>query len=375
MIKTDLSSFWIRDLFWKSDLGAKTIKQMKKTRKWLIYFEIFVVLTFFAVIFVNVTRSYTEPSLEFELGLEELIKEADQLYEIQDLPRALVKYWGIINKTGSQKEPKNLLHTRIRVSEIYFRSNWNKDALDHLTRAAELDRNNTDLRLLQGKLYKDNGQRELAAQEFLAVVNKDSTNFEAHYLLGVLFQGARQFEQAIDKYQQAIKYDRQMIHQPFELAPVGQLARLQLSRTYRQILQSYQSSDEESEKSDSDEIERIENRAITLLEDAVDINDKFVEARQELIGLLYRRASILGRGEGVRSYDQALDVYQQIVKLNPSEIDAWQWVGQIYRSFLDDPKAALEAYQKAYELESDVGILAEIETLKDEIKKMGLKEQ
>ena len=42
---------------------------------------------------------------------------------------------------------------------------------------------------------------------------------------------------------------------------------------------------------------------------------------------------------------------------------------------LDDPKAALEAYQEAYELESDVGILAEIETLKDEIKKMGLKEQ
>ena len=61
--------------------------------------------------------------------------------------------------------------------------------------------------------------------------------------------------------------------------------------------------------------------------------------------------------------------------MDPSEVDAWQWIGQIQRSFLDDPEAALAAYQKAYELESDVGILAEIKTLEDEIKNMELENQ
>ena len=343
-------------------------------RTWLIHFEIFAVFIFFVIIFVNITSSYTDQGRGFESDLDQRIEKADQLYEIHDLPRALVEYWAVITQMEGQEEPKKLLHARLRVSDIYFRSNWNKDALDHLARAAELDWNNEDLRLLQGELYKDGGQRKLATQEFLAIIKNNPKNFEAHYLLGVLYQGARQFEQAIDHYQQAIKYDRQMSHQPFELAPVGQLARVQLSRTYRQMLQSYQSAAKESEVPDSDEIKRIENRAITLLEDTIDINEKFAEARQELISLLYRRASIIGLGEGVRSYDQALDIYQQIVRLAPNEIDAWQWIGQIYRSFLDDPQAALVAYQKAYELESDVGILAEIKTLKDEIEKMDLEE-
>ena len=348
---------------------------MKRTRKWLIYFEIFTVFVFFVIIFANIMSSHTDQSSRVDSDLDQLMEIADQLYEIYDWPGALVKYWETITQMEGQTESQRLLHARLRVSEIYFRSNWNKDALDHLARAAEIDQNNTALRLLQGELYKDDGQRALAAQEFLAVINKDPTNFEAHYLLGVLYQGARQFEQAIDHYQQAIQYDLQMFHQPFELAPVSQLARMQLSRTYRQILQSYQSLDQENNIPDLDEIERIENLAITLLEEAVHINEQFVEARQELIGLFYRKASKMGRARGVRSYDQALDIYQKIVKLNPSEIDAWQWIGQIQRSFLDDPEAALAAYQKAYELESDVGILAEIKTLKDEIEKMGLEKQ
>ena len=361
-------------MFGKIDSETRMIDEMTNTRKWLIYFEIFAVFIFFVIIFVNITNSYTNQNYGENPDLDQLIEKADQLYKTQDLPRALVKYWETITHMESQKEPQKLLHARLRISEIYFRSNWNKDALDHLARAAEIDRNNTELRLLQGELYKDNGQRALATQEFLAVIKKDPKNFEAHYLLGVLYQGARQFEQAIDHYQQAIQYDLQMIHQPFELAAVGQLARMQLSRTYRQILQGYQNLGQENIP-DATEIEKMEKQAIAILEDAVHINEHFVEARQELIGLLYRQASIAGRARGTRSYDQALNIYQKIVELDPSEVDAWQWIGQIQRSFLDDPEAALAAYQKAYELESDVGILAEIKTLEDEIKNMELENQ
>lgn len=361
-------------MFGKIDSETRIIDEVKNMRKWLICFEIFTVFIFFVIIFFNITNSYTNQNSGENPDLDQLIEKADQLYKIQDLPGALAKYWQAITQMESQKETKKLLHARLRVSEIYFRSNWHKDALDHLAHAAEIDRNNTDLRLLQGELYKDNGQRALATQEFLAVIKKEPKNFEAHYLLGVLYQGARQFEQAIDHYQQAIKYDLQMFHQPFELAAVGQLARMQLSRTYRQILQNYQTLGKENIP-DTNEMEKMEKQAIAVLEDAVHINEHFVEARQELIGLLYRQASIAGRARGTRSYDQALDIYQKIVELDPSEVDAWQWIGQIQRSFLDDPEAALAAYQKAYELESDVGILAEIKTLEDEIENMKLENQ
>ena len=54
-----------------------------------------------------------------------------------------------------------------------------------------------------------------------------------------------------------------------------------------------------------------------------------------------------------RAYDDALDVYEKIVTLDPTEVDAYLWMGQIYNSFLQDPESALEVYRKAYALEPD----------------------
>ena len=83
---------------------------------------------------------------------------------------------------------------------------------------------------------------------------------------------------------------------------------------------------------------------------------------------MYGQASALERGQGdMRLYDQALLVYQQIVSLDPEEIDAWLSMGQIYRSFLEEPDSALEAFQVAYSLDPRTDTLAEIRTLEQEL--------
>ena len=45
-------------------------------------------------------------------------------------------------------------------------------------------------------------------------------------------------------------------------------------------------------------------------------------------------------------------------------------MGQIYRAFLQDPKAALEAYRKAYVLEGDPMTLTEIKNLERDLEEM-----
>ena len=110
---------------------------------------------------------------------------------------------------------------------------------------AAVDPDHPAVHLLRGKLLRDIGEQALAVQEFLAVIAKDPTYAEAHYQLGVLYQGTKQFEEAQAHYEKAIENDPDLTDIPFEPMPIGLQARLQLSRTYRNIQQMYQFIDRE----------------------------------------------------------------------------------------------------------------------------------
>ena len=221
-----------------------------------------------------------------------------------------------------------------------------------------------------GKLLRDTGEQALAVQEFLAVVAKDPTYAEAHYQLGVLYQGTKQFDEAQVHYKKAIENDPDLIDVPFEPMPVGLQARLQLSRTYRNIQQMYQFLDRELTAEEQAQLVGLEDKGLEILEEVVARAPDFTEAKQELIGLFYGRAAILRRGGEERAYDDALDVYQKIVTLDPTEVDAYLWMGQIYNSFLQDPESALEVYRKAYALQPDSMTLTEIKNLERDLEEM-----
>ena len=262
------------------------------------------------------------------------------------------------------------LHAHLRVSEIYFHSNWVADAEIHLKRAAAIDPDHPAVHLLRGKLLRDTGEQAQAVQEFLAVIAKDPTYAEAYYLLGVLYQGTKQFDEAQAHYQKAIENDPDLVDVPFESMPFGLQARLQLSRTYRNIQQMYQFIDRELTAEEQAQLVGLEDKGLETLEEVVEHAPNFTEAKEELIGLLYGRAGTLRRGGEERAYDEALDVYQKIVTLDPTEVDAYLWIGQIYNSFLQDPESALEAYRKAYALEPDSMTLTEIKTLERDLEEM-----
>ena len=342
-------------------------------RKWLPYFEAGILVLLIALIVLNTRRGRTEVDSPPTSQAQAFVEQGDEYFAKQDLANALTTYWSAIRAFeagGSDAHRELLLHARLRVSEIYFHSNWIADAETHLNRTAKIDPDHPDVHLLRGKLLRDTGEQAGAVQEFLAVIAGDTTHAEAHYLLGVLYQGTKQFKEATAHYEQAIINDPDLIDVPFELAPIGLQARLQLSRTYRNLLQMYQFLDRELTPEEEAELPGLENKGIAVLEEVVAHDPNFTEAREELIGLLYGRAAALRRGGETRAYDDALDVYQQIVELDPNEIDAYQWMGQIYNAFLQDPEAALEAYRKAYALEPDSMTLTEIKNLERDLEEM-----
>ncbi len=355
-------------------------------RKWLPYFEAALLLLFIVLVFWHTTGGKTQAPPPPLSQAQAFIKGGDEYFAKQDLGKAIIEYWRAIQAIEAAKVEQasrpfsespgatsglneSLLHAHLRVSEIYFHSNWGEDARSHLERAAQIDPDYPGVHLLRGKLLRDDGETALAVQELLTVLKKEPSNAEAHYYLGVLYQGAKQYKEAIAQYEKAVENDPELEKLPFESAPIGLQARLQLSRTYRRLIQDYQFTDRSLTAAEQAEVGKMEDKGIAVLEEAVRKDANYAEAKQELIGLLYGRAAALGREGGKqRAYDEALKVYEHIVALDPTEVDAWQWMGQINNSFMQDPEAALEAYKKAYQLHSDPSILAEIKSIEQDLK-------
>ena len=128
-----------------------------------------------------------------------------------------------------------------------------------------------------------------ATNEFLAVLESDPSNAEAHYLLGILYQGNRQLEQAVEYYKKAIESDPELQDIASEKAPIGILARLQLSRTYAKMLQGYQFLDREFTDEDLAEVTRLESESILLLEQAVEKRPEMDELVADLVRLYFAR--------------------------------------------------------------------------------------
>ena len=300
----------------------------------------------------------------------ELVAQADDAFNNQNMSLALLKYWqGVQAMENQSKESRGwLLHAHVRISDIYFQSGWVEDSFQHLEKASNIAPDNIIIHLLKGKLYIDQGERALAVEAFLKVLQQSNNNPEAHYQLGILYQGANQFDLAINHYQQAINSDVDLKSSANTPIAYGLLSRLQLARTYSRKSQKLQYSDQTLTDRQIQNLNQMTDSALQLLVEAVDLSPNFVEAKQELISRLYGQASALERGQGdMRLYDQALLVYQQIVSLDPEEIDAWLSMGQIYRSFLEETDSALEAFKVAYSLDPRTDTLAEIRTLEEEL--------
>lgn len=338
--------------------------------RWLLYTEIIAIIGFVVIAAFFTQRGGAEPKPPSLSQAKTFIAEADAYFDEQNLVKAVFLYWQALQTFETAKTEENeadRLHANLRIAEIYSQSGWLKDAKSRLEYASYIQPKHEDVLLLSGKLFRDEGLLKEATEQYLAVLEKKPNNSEAHYLLGVLYQGNKQYKEASTHYTAAIKGDPEFQHIPSEKAPIGVLARLQLSRTYNKMLQRYRFLDRELTSEDMAEISRLEAQSIILLREALQKQPGMPEIVNDLVGLLYVRANALKREAATRPYGDALQVYEQIVELDPSEVQAWQEMAEIYESYLIDKQKALEMYRKVYELEPHATFLAIIKSLEEEI--------
>ncbi len=360
-------------------------KSLFSLRNWLIYAEILAVVGFIVLAAFYIRRGSAEsaPPPLSEVG--NFIAQADTRFAEQDLVDAARHYWQalqaleavekehIISINGvSQTAGAIGLHANLRISEIYSQKNWAKDARARLEHAARIQPDHADVRLLRGRLLSEDALDDAllaqATEEFLAVIESDPNNAEAHYRLGVLYHGNKQLEEAAVYYKKAIESDPEFRDVASEKSPIGILARLQLSRTYAKMLQNYRFLDREFTDEDLAEVTRLESESILLLEQALAQRPEMDEVVADLVRLLFARASALEREDiETRGYGDALRVYERISELDPQEVRAWERMAEIYASFLGDTAKALEMYRKVYEIEPHPTVLANIKSLEEDL--------
>jgi tetratricopeptide (TPR) repeat protein len=364
---------------------ALNTQSLFSLRSWLIYAEVLAVVGFVVLASLYIRRGSAEPESPPVSQIGTFIEKADTLFAQEDLVDAALLYWRALQALETAEEGQVIsikgeswtsaavgLHANLRISEIYSRSSWAKDARARLEHAARIQPDHPNVRLLRGKFLSDDALDDTllaqATEEFLAVLESDPSNAEAHYLLGVLYHGNRQLEQAVEHYKKAIESDPEFQDITSEKAPIGILARLQLSRTYAKMLQKYRFLDREFTSEDLAEVTRLESESILLLEQAVAKRPEMDEIVSDLVRLWLVRAEALGREDiETRGYANALQAYERIVELDPQEVRAWERMAEIYGSFLGDKVKALEMYRKVYEIEAHPTVLANIKSLEEDL--------
>ncbi len=360
-------------------------KSLFSLRNWLVYAEILAVVGFIVLAAFYIRRGSAE-SEPFPLSdVADFIEQADTRFAQQDLTDAALYYWQalqaleavekeqVISVNGvSQTAGAIGLHANLRIAEIYSQNSWAKDARARLEHAARIQPDHPDVRLLRGRLLSNDALDDTllaqATEEFLAVIESDPNNAEAHYRLGVLYHGNKQLEEAAVHYKKAIQSDPEFRDVTSEKSPIGILARLQLSRTYAKMLQNYQFLDREFTDEDMAEVTRLESESILLLEQALEKRPGMDEVIADLVRLYSARARALGREDTeTRGYGDALRVYERIVELDPQDVLAWEQMAEIYAGFLGDKAKALEMYRKVYEIEPHPTVLANIKSLEEDL--------
>ena len=278
-----------------------------------------------------------------DMTVSDYLQQGNKLYEEGDFAMASMMYWNALKLNAKLIEP------RINLANIYFyQNNWNDDAMVQLNTVVELEPNNAEAHFLRGKILRNDAWPEEAVKEYFLALEAEPQNPGFRYHLGAIYHANQLYEEAINEYKLAIAYDTNLTKSRFETAPYGLQARFMLARLYRQT-------------------QRLDE-AINELEKVVATDETYQDAKNDLIDLLDLKAQSLERGGDTRDYFSALELYERIVQLDPEYSDAWVEIGKIKYYWLNKPKEALEAFQKASELDpTHPDVILHLKSLRQEL--------
>lgn len=296
-------------------------------------------------------------------SLETLLHDANAAYERSDISRAAALYTDIL-----KKDPKNI-PARIRLANIFHQNSWNNNATVYLDEVFALDPMNVEAHLLRAKIRRNEGESNLSTQDYLQVLTVQPNNPEALYYLGTTYQTSQRLNDAINAYRRAIVADAALAKPLFEDVPFGIQARLQLGRTYRQLATAALRDNNAQEGMTFIETSLAELReALNMARRAKQAG--FYEAQAELTNALRQKAAVFRR-YGQPNDPRALACYEEILKTDPEDTDAWMEAGQIYYRTAKtraDLEKALSYFQQAYQLDPrDIDALANLTSVKQDL--------
>ena len=147
-----------------------TAKSLISLRSWLFYAELVAVIGFIGLAFFYIQRGTAESESPPLSQVGAFIQQADTLYKKQDLADAALYYWQALHALQTEDKVRDIpingtsqtsaavrLHANLRIAEIYSQSNWLKDAKARLEYAARIQPEHAGVRLLRGKLFRDEG--------------------------------------------------------------------------------------------------------------------------------------------------------------------------------------------------------------------------
>jgi superkiller protein 3 len=300
-----------------------------------------------------------DPSAEAPTRLE----EADRAYQAFDLARA-----GALYADALKQDPKSVV-ARLRIATILHRNSWNETAMALLEEVLQSDPNNTAAHLLRARLYRDEGASDMAVQDYERVLRVDPTNAVAYYYLGTALHASRRIEEALFAYQKAVLADTGLAIPPFENVPFGLLAQVQIGRTYRQLSELQYRQNNPADGMQLLNLALDELRKAQALVVRMKLTE-FLDAQSELTNALRQKATLFRRA-GVNTESDVLACFEEILQVDPQDVDGWIEAGQIYyrnaRSRADLKKA--ESYlKKAFELDPrDIDALTTLTAIQQDL--------
>ncbi len=239
----------------------------------------------------------------------------------------------LTTKYGVQQHP-NAVNLPLKRAQLLEACNRTDEALKELNRAEGIDPYNEELHISRGMIFSDRGLAHQAIRMFeRALELADQPLAEVYLLLGNEYEDLEQYEQAIKYYKLALDHDG-----ADELALYHIAYCYDLTENYQECLAFFKEFLNEHPYSEtgwyhyavSQHNDENLQEALKAIQYSILIDEGFAAAYHE-------KAEIL---EDLKAYEEAIDVYKQLIELDYSTGISYLRISNIYKS-IGNPRAAL----------------------------------
>lgn len=175
--------------------------------EWSIFLSVFILFAVLAI-----ATPTTSDAAEKKLTASQWYEQGNQLLNSKDYDRAIAAYTETVNLNPQNADAYN------RRGLIYkIRKQYDLAIVD-FTKTIELAPANSSVYYnrgdsyfiysytVRGNAYSNKGQHDLALADFDKVIELDKTYAQAYYFKGLLFNGLKKKQEAIDNYKKFLQY-------------------------------------------------------------------------------------------------------------------------------------------------------------------------